>query len=125
MYEAVPDYGYAAYREGTNRTLGLRFIKTLYKNLGAVKARTTAKTNGASESLGPAPRRFIPFENFGGYSGLVLSGETPLWLIAEDHAAFRHFDSTVKPIFGFCTTSSGSCILTTGEVRTAVCSKPV
>jgi hypothetical protein len=117
VYEAVPDYGYAAYREGSNRTIGLRFIKTLYRNLGAAKKRTTNKTNGASESLGPAPRNFLSFEDLGGYSGLLLSGESPLWLIAEDHAALRHFDCTIKPIFGFCSTSGGNCILSTGEVR--------
>lgn len=119
IYEAVPDFGYTAYGNTSERTLGLRWLKVHSRTLGAAKTRPS---NADDDSLGPAERRLIPFADLGGHSGLLISGESPLWLFAEDTAPSRLFESAIKPVYGFTaqsdaqsTSLAGQCLISTGE----------
>lgn len=99
MYEGVRDYGWTAYErnESAAQSVGIRWVKTHAQTLGAPRAPKKSDADG----LGPASRRLIPFNDFGGRAGLLITGEAPLWLIAEDTSASRIVDCAFRPLYGF------------------------
>lgn len=123
VYECVPDHGRTVYRETGHLILGVRFLKTHYLPIGTPK-RSGPKVNG-SDALGPAQRRFVPFADVAGRSGLILTGDSPLWLLAEDLAPSRLFECAMKPAYGFSTAFENNgrarCLISVGEVS-LVCS---
>lgn len=117
VYEGVPDFGQTAYRSQRPYTLGLRFNKTYARPLGAPRAKSTLKANGSG--IFPPERKLQPLCKLDGRSGLLITGETPLWILAEDYAASRLFDSAIKPIYSLANVKSDSekgFLISTGEV---------
>ena len=121
IYEVVPDSGRTQHRDGIKKSLYIRFLKIHHRSLGVARTRPSSRTNGATDSLGPAIRRIIPFADFCGHDGFVITGESPLWVLGEDSSSSRIFDCTVKPLYGFSASSTPNslrgCLMSVGEVR--------
>jgi cleavage and polyadenylation specificity factor subunit 1 len=107
VYEAVRDHGYTAYTDSdsSDRVLGIRWVKVHSQTLGAARP---VRARNDDDGLGPASRRLVPFSDLGGHSGLLITGEAPLWLLAEDTASPRLVDCAFKPLYGFTTLAAES-----------------
>lgn len=123
IYEGVPDLGATARAEMDGLTCGLRFVKRHVRAMGTMRVRQPI--NGANDGPGQASRRFSSFANFGGYQGCVLTGDQPVWLMAEDASPIMTYDSSLKPIFGLSELPDGfardfTCLISNGEVSSVV-----
>lgn len=112
VYEAFEDFGYATLRPGSDKTLALRWVKVQSQALGTAKRARTTKDG---DSMGPAARRFVPFSRLSGYDGVYITGENPCWLLKDDVAPCRMFESAFKPAYGF-TSYRSKCLISLGEV---------
>lgn len=112
VYEGCEDFGYASIRPGTKATLAIRWVKVDAQALGALKRSRPADVG---DSLGPAARHFVPFDNLDGYAGVFVTGENPVWLLKEDVGPSRLFESSLKPVYGF-TSYQSQCVISLGEV---------
>lgn len=98
VYEGFPSISSASTSSSAS-TLGVRFVKVLTRKLST----TIVKRNKDPESKPLARREFVPFSDLGGYSGVFLTGEDPLWLLATDHGPTRLFDHAEKGVYAFST----------------------
>lgn len=98
IYEGVRDFGLTAYGESSDATIGIRWIKVHAQALGAARVPRKKDDN---DGLGPPNRHLLPYKDLGGHSGMLMTGEAPLWLLAEDTASSRIVECAFKPIYGF------------------------
>lgn len=113
-YEAVAD---ATSRSHEHDSLGIRLVKISSLSLGT--SRFKPRGTGAAD-LGKAARRLLDFTDLDGHSGVMLSGDAPMWLLGEDATATRWYDCTAKPVYGFASINHPQyprgCLLSLGEV---------
>lgn len=112
MYEGTVDFGVSSFRDGSERTLSLRWIKRSSHALGMAK-QTRASSTG--EGLGPAKRMLLPFDDINGHAGVFITGASPHWLLKEDYSTVRLFECALGPVYGF-TTVDDHCVISLGEV---------
>lgn len=113
-YEVVAD---PTSRSHEYDSLGIRLVKISSLSLGTSRPKPRG-TGGAD--LGKAARRLLEFSDLDGHSGVMLSGDAPMWLLGEDSTATRWYDCTAKPVYGFASIDHSQhargCLLSLGEV---------
>lgn len=100
IYEAFPSTT-AEHPSSRPRSLGVRFVKSVTRRLPLLMPRRTRKGEGEGDVLPPPRREFVPFLDVQGYSGVCVTGEDPLLLIAPDHGPVRIYDYGEKGLYGF------------------------
>jgi hypothetical protein len=92
VYEAAPDFASAPNFADRELFLAVRFIKSMARQLGG------RATHG--DDIEPK-RRLSPFTLVGGLSGVFVTGDMPLWLLASDQGPARLLESAQKGVFSF------------------------
>lgn len=114
IYEATEDFGVSSFKDGSNATLSVRWVKRSTHALGMAKQ---VRAGGTDAVPSPANRLFVPFGDVGGYSGVFITGSNPYWLVKEDFGPARLFECGLSPVYGF-TSIGSSHVISLGEVST-------
>ncbi|KAM0749012.1 hypothetical protein T439DRAFT_382097 [Meredithblackwellia eburnea MCA 4105] len=94
VYEGHSSVSAASSATRPEGSLGLRFVKVCIKRLPPPRRRVA----GSPE---PAKREFVPFACVDGYSGVFVTGEDPMWVLAADHGQANIYEHSVKGVYSF------------------------
>ncbi|KAH8927140.1 hypothetical protein BT69DRAFT_1278235 [Atractiella rhizophila] len=82
-------------------SLNLRFVKVAVSALTPPTNTKLKAPEEAGETIGEAVVELVSFENVGGYSGALITGQNPVWILSSDHGHARFFQSNCRSILAF------------------------